>query len=552
MRLECIKYEFDTEDLTDVNFFNPDVTITQLAEVDLYDYLILDSMKDNSYKAPNVSEVNQSYYFEANGVQFDLSGAKDINYMIDFFEITTQSIKYKWLLNQYNENGDLIFCSIISKENIKVPSMEERVINVQSTAYELEFRTWNQERPLFSLTGWNNDFVENFQSRPLPLVLNDIFLNDFLTQIVLDGDIQGWQVAKRGYLYLPLTIFFEGRMDILSGYDSFVYQQLSCFEYLNSLCKSMGWKWFFYLGKLYIKNLYTEQGEIIDIDYNSLGRDGVIETGIENTFMNLKVGNVILDNGNISGGSATTAYFSYGSPQTNLFIGGDRKIVFSKDFYQNLSLPAEKYVLVGTDSSSGFGYARIFPPETNLLQYKDDNLNQYRFNNILLTAVGVEPLSNLTNYSQNTTLIIEVASNTERVMRIDEDNVRYNEDGIDNGNFEANGNDPFVSNTDLQYSGNVGAMLYKYEPTLEKYVTYQWYVRYSQQFIDNFKTYLGSDLLQLFTVKGDGIQYSPLNRYRIINYPPELIPNLEDKILNMQFLSFNQFEQTFELRLVVK
>ena len=549
-RLQCIKYEFDTTDLADVNFFNADVDITQLAEVDLYGYLILDSMKDNSYKAPNVSEVTQSYYFEANGVQFDLSGAKDYEYMIGFFEIMTNEIKYKWILNQFDENGTLIFTSIISKDNVKMPSVEEKIINVQSTAYELEFRSWFQEKKLFSLTGWTPEFSLNgFYGQPLTSVLTQLFGNDFIQQIVLDSDISEWRVAQRGYFYLPITDFVDSQMDILSGYDSFVYQQLSCFEYLNSLCKCMGWKWFFYLGRLYVKNLYAVQGDIIEIDYNSLGRDGVIETGIENTFLNLKIGNVILDNGSLNGGSSSTVYFPYGSPQVNYFVGGGRNIIFSKDFYTNQSLPREKYVLVNTSASSGKGYAGIFPPSTNLLQYKDDNLNQYRFNNILMEDLNVQPLSNLTVYAQNATLKIETACNTERTMRIDMENTRFNGDGIYNGNFEADVNDSFTSNTDFQYNGNVGAMLYKYEPSISKWVSYQWYVKESEQFVNNFSTYLGSDLLQLFTIRGDGIQYSPLNRYRVINYP--YINNLEDKVLSMQFLSFNQFQQSYELKVVV-
>ena len=300
---------------------------------------------------------------------------------------------------------------------------------------------------------------------------------------------------------------------------------------------------------MYVKNLYAVQGDIIEIDYNSLGRNGVIETGIENTFLNLKIGNVILDNGSLNGGSSSTVYFPYGSPQVNYFVGGGRNIIFSKDFYTNQSLPREQYVLVNTSASSGKGYAGIFPPSTNLLQYKDDNLNQYRFNNILMEDLNVQPLSNLTVYAQNTTLKIETACNTERTMRIDMENTRFNGDGIYNGNFESDANDSFTSNTDFQYTGNVGAMLYKYEPSISKWVSYQWYVKESEQFVNNFSTYLGSDLLQLFTIKGDGIQYSPLNRYRIINYP--YINNLDDKVLSMQFLSFNQFQQSYELKVVV-
>lgn len=550
MRLQCIKYEFNTTDLADVNFFNADVDITQLATVDLYDYLILDSMKDNSYKAPNVSEVTQSYYFEANGVQFDLSGAKDYEYMIDFFEIMTNEIKYKWILNQFDENGTLIFTSIISKDNVKMPSVEEKIINVQSTAYELEFRSWFQEKKLFSLTGWTPEFSLNgFYGQPLTSVLTQLFGNDFIQQIVLDSDISEWRVAQRGYFYLPITDFVDSQMDILSGYDSFVYQQLSCFEYLNSLCKCMGWKWFFYLGKLYIKNLYATQGEIIDIDYNSLGRNGVMETGIENTFLNLKIENVILDNGSYEGGSDSLLYYPYGVPQRYYYLGGGRRIIYSKSYYNNLSLPFEKASLANFPEGRK-GYVRNVPPTTNFLKFKDENLGFYRFDNILVQVIGQEPLSNLVTYGETKTLKIEVAVNSERTRRIDRENVRFNGNGIDNGIFDANRDDPFITESDLQFTGNVGAMLYKYNSTLNKYVTYQWYVRYSQQFKDNFSTYLGSDLLQLFTIRGDGIQYSPLNRYRIINYP--YINNLDDKVLSMQFLSFNQFQQSYELKVVVK
>lgn len=548
-RLQCIKYEFDTDTLSEVNFYNSEVDKTILATVDLYDYLILDSMKDNSYKAPNVSEVTQSYYFEANGVQFDLSGAKDNQYMIDFFEIMTQEIKYKWVLNQFNEDGELMFSSIISKDNVKMPSVEDKIISIQSTAYELEFRNWFQEKKLFSLTGWNNAFgVNGFDAQPLPSVLSQLFTSDFLPEIILDDDIAEWEVSKIGYLYLPLTQLFEERLDILSGYDSFVYQQLSCFEYLNSLCKCMGWKWFFYLGKLYIKNLYTVQGDIIEIDYNSLGRDGVIETGIENTFLNLKISSVILDNGSWGGGSESLIYFQWGVPQRNTDVGGTRKVVFSKDFYTNLSLPAEKLLFVPFEDD--YGYARSTPPSTNVMRYKNDDLNRYAFDNFLIQTIAQEPLSNLTTYSKNTTLTIEVACNTDRTMRIDRANVRFNGNGIYNGNYEADANDPFITDSDTQYTGNVGAMLYKYNSDLGKYVTYQWYVRYSQQFVDNFSTYLGSDLLQLFTIRGDGIQYSPLNRYRIINYP--YINGLSSKVLNMQNLSYNQFDNSFELKAIVK
>lgn len=562
MRLRCIKYEFDTDTISSANFYNDEVTHTPIAEVDLYDYLILDSFRDNVYKSPNISEQSQSYYFEANGVQFDVSGAKDGDYLLkDFFEITTQQIKYKWLLHQYNEEGQLIFSSIISKENITVSSIEDRVISIQSTAYELEFKEWFTNQRLFTLGGWNQPFrfsngvpLFKFESKPLNTVLEEILHSSFLPDIILDNDIMAWQVTRHPYFYLDFPDFKDGMADILSGYDNFVHQQLSVFEFLNSLVKSMGWKWFFHLGKLYIKNLYSTQGEIIDIDYEKLGVGGVIETGIENTFLNLKIENVIIDNGHLRGGAGSTIKFPWGSPQQNFDLAGDRKVVFTKDgAHSNLMLTAEKYRLVGSTGSSGYGYATVTPPSSDMLRFKDDQFDMYRFDAIIIEQVNQEPRSFLQTYPQNKTLLLNVACNTERVTRIDEDNVRFisTSGDIYNGQFEISAGEPFGSDEDLEFCGNVGSMLYKFETSLNKFVTYQWYIGGSQRFVDNFSMYLGTDLLQLFRIKGDGIQWNPLNRYRIINYPTDII-NLEEKVFSMQQLSFNQFDNTFELKVIVK
>jgi len=398
LRLRCIKYEFNTDLIAQVNFFNRDVSRTAIAEVDLYDYLILDSLKDNSYKSPNVNEQSQDYYFEANGVSLSVSGAKDYDYLISFFEINTLATNFKWLLHQYNDAGNLIFSSIISKDNVSLSVVEDRDITIQSTAYELEFKEWAMTVKLFSLNNWEEPFtiepgvpLAKFKSLPLISVLEQLFSGGFLTDIIVDNDIAGWLVSKVPYFYVGFPDFYESQMDILSGYDNFVYQQLSRYEYLNSLCKSMGWKWFFYLGKLYIRNLYTTEGDVIEIDYEKLGENGVIETGIENTFLNLKIDTVIIDNGELRGGRDSTIEFVYGGA-SRFGLAGERKVVFSKDLdYTNLMLTSKRYVVAGIPSTSGFGYAGVIPPVSNMLRYKDDQFDMFRFDNIILESLSTEP-----------------------------------------------------------------------------------------------------------------------------------------------------------------
>lgn len=560
MRLRCIKYEFDTQLIAQVNFYNEEVSRTAIAEVDLYDYLILDSFRDNSYKSPNVNEQSQSYYFEANGVSFSVSGAKDNDYLIGFFEINTLSTNYKWLLYQYDDAGGLIFSSIISKDNVSLSIVEDRDIDIQSTAYELEFKEWYSNVKLSSLTGWQSPLfvgtvpLFKFESLSITDILEKLFYSSFLQDILLENNLGLWHAVRYPFFFVGESEFKDNQIDLLSGYDSFVHQQLSCYEYLNSLCKCMGWKWFFYLGKLYIRNLYATTGDIIEIDYEQLGERGVIESGIENTFLNLKIDNVIIDNGNLSGGTDSTINFPWGSPQKNFYLGGDRKVVFSRDLdYPNLMLTQKKYRLVGTTGSSGFGYAGVVPPSSNMLRYKDEEFEMYRFDNIITEQLGQEPRSNLSTFLKGRTLEIKVACNTELVTRIDMHNTRFTSTAGDMywGQYATAAGAPVTSEEDLQFSGNVGSMLYKFNTATNEYVTYQWYINESQEFIDNFSCYLGSDLLQLLRIKGDGIKYNPLNRYKIVNYPPDIL-NIDNKVFAMQELRFNQFENTFELKVIVK
>ena len=136
MRIDCLKYRWDTStDKSDVNFFS-DVDATLVQIVDLFPFLIKDSMSNIEYGFEDIDD-NNSLYFTASNFSFQcISDNQDANNLvnafnlIDFFEVFQVNEYIKWRINVYNDSNTLIYSGVLSKDGIEIDGVSKKILDI--------------------------------------------------------------------------------------------------------------------------------------------------------------------------------------------------------------------------------------------------------------------------------------------------------------------------------------------------------------------------------------------------------------------------------------
>ena len=556
MRIDCLKYRWDTStDKSDVNFFSDEVP-TLVQTVDLFPFLIKDSMSNIEYGFEDIDE-NNSLYFTASNVSFQCISDNQDNLinafnLIDFFEVFEVNEYIRWRINVYNNSNTLIYSGILSKDGISIDGVSKKLLDITVVGEEKETQRYfsnkklvpTEELPLavlpipLNLTGLQFFWLGDVLKRNFPTV-------NFQFERDLTNFIGKYYVANRPYTYSNLiNTTLNGTLHIKTGYKSFYNDNVDRYTWFNSLCLAMGWTWFFYLGELVIRRRSDSDYPTLTIDAN----ESNLKTSVTNNVQQFPVDNVIIADGQYYGDTSETSETAMNYALTFVgpfhYLGGDRAVVFSKDNdYWNYTRPFNSLLF---NSLPGGGYYIRGLLDWTFARREEDNNFLYKTMSLgLQTREVVERQLNFTK--QKTLFINPVVCSTDYGGTLDVTLAR-----TVNSHFYGNGNChsiDYSEETDvnrISYTGNVATSLLMYDTTRDLYLTYEDYTN-TLEFKNNFSKYISSNNQIIFSGDFYGEMSNPLQTIEFTNYA---YANFTGKKFSIQRLNFHPINKTYSLTLI--
>ena len=542
MKLICDKYYFNPNEveLKDVNFFNDD-KVPSWTGVDLYPYLVRNSLEDTDYQFEKIDNADQTLYIESSSKRFRLDDV--IIYqdktLSDFFMIYEDSSRYRWHLTIYDDSNTVIFKGLIYRENVRFPNREKEVMSITAVGYEQEFKDFCANRAMQSLPENLSNMwgLTNFKADYFITMLDANLPDSIITDMEVSYFISLHRVCTNPYFYAPHNSFTNATIAVPTGYHSFMWDGIDFYTYFNSLLLSKGWVWYFYIGKLIIQERAALQFDELVLDYNEVD----IKHDVESLVSEMLVENIIIDCGQFYSNLALlTPHADYG----NQYVGGNRNSVFSETAYDSCH-----------DNTNLLPFWRLlFHPDTNYeIQYTNwktfIRLDESRFNYNFIEYNIFNPHPTITNqrygYDKQKSLFINPVVNSQAYgAGLDINNARKNDEGFyGNGNFY-NVIVPVSGDNDFRYVGNPGMSLIRVAGT-NSVKTYFDDLN-GDNFKQNFKGFLRSNVQVTFKFDIDMLITDPRKIIKIINYPYH---DINDQRFAIRGLSYHEQKETSTLKL---
>lgn len=542
MKLICDKYYFSPNEveLKDVNFFN-DAKEPLWMGVDLYPYLVRNSLEDTDYQFEKIDNADQTLYIESSSKRFRLDDVViyQDKTLSDFFMIYEDSSRYRWHLTIYDDSNTAIFKGLIYRENVRFPNREKEVMNITAVGYEQEFKNFCANRAMQSLPetlkkmwGLTNFNAEYF----IPML--DANLPDSITiDMEVSYFISLHRVCTNPYFFAPHNSFTNSTIAIPTGYNSFFWDGVDFYTYFNSLLLSKGWVWYFYLGKLIIQERADTSYPVLILDYNEVD----IKHDVESLVNEMLVENIIIDCGEFYSNKALlTPNVTYG-PQ---YVGGKRNAVYSETAYDSCH-----------DNTNLLPFWRLLfhPDSIYEIQYTNHKtfirLGENRFNYNFREFHIFNPHPNISDqrlgYGKQKSLFINPVVNSQAYgAGLDINQARTNSLGYyGNGNFY-NVIKPELGDNDFRYIGNPGMSLIRIAGTNSVKTYYD--DLNGDNFKQNFKGFLRSNVQVMFKSYIDLLITDPRKIIKIINYP---YADINDQRFAIRGLSYHEQKETSTLKL---
>lgn len=523
MRLECIKYQWsESTEPEEINFFGATPTI--IATIDLMNYLERHTLSDVEYTFENKTEKDNILYIEASSLRMNcrnLTRGQTIE-LKDFFEVYTSDNLIKWKLNYYDDNNILIYTGIIYKDGIKYPNPKATILNILTVGYEREFKEYYAQKPLVDMQGYGIPVTFDFD--PVGLEVYNLFGSPGIfkqnfpnVNFALTMSIH-YKYLEWGYTYAPSNSMIDiNCFHAKCGYRNFADPGVNRFDFFNSLVLSMGWVWYFYLGKLYIKNRYD-----LTLGINTISANRFISHSVESSLLNR--GDVIV----IEDGQ-------YYDTSSIGILAGRRAVFYSeKSPYYNIQRPMYS-ITYGSNGRynneyGGWTTAKII----------DENEYGMNIQKMTFGAVAPNPYSyplSLENfrYAKNTYLrIAPIINSYDFTNGLDYHNPREHGGGrFGNGNFIRIAN-ASISSAHMLYNGSPANGIIKREGN--KYRNYESYCNTSE-FRNNFKTLLRSSASVNIKVAIKELITNPFQNFQITDY--SYSNNVSGKTFFLNKLGFN-------------
>lgn len=552
MKILCKKYRFNNGlVLKDVNMMSGDQNYTLIETVDLYDFLIDDSLDKIETTIDTVSDNQLSY--EASDVNIKLLNVEEYRsgkILQDFFNIYNSSVYDRFEI-EFTFNSGRKRTFIATNQDISIDNTESRIIKLKAIGLEKEFKEYysNQVIPRIpSELSLPIDPLQNLYSSKLEDVFRNIFFNStsnyFDIQFI---GIDGWHILHNPYFYSPVSKCRKNLFFARTGYLNFVRQGTNLFDFFKSMCLQMGWIFYFDNKTLIIRNRYDiENYPIRTIDYSE-----VEYFNVSNKISDKFGTHVIIDDGEYWDDTTLfkkTYDRNYYDPGVNdLYIGDHRKIVISNTNYTNNQFyPFSSVAYVSANGTYELGYI------ANNLQIsisRNDDDRYFKFDRESYfpnEKFGEDKFT----YSKDETIEVKgavVDRNHAAMIDLNLPRAGAGGENYGNGNFYTGGDsNKQPSGRTFAYSGNVGSCLMQYDPTTDKIMNYDDYIKTSQ-FQNNFKVLLKSKSQLIIELEIFDIIEMPNVRIKLSNYP---YANLDDKIFCIQKIENDYYNNKTKLTIV--
>lgn len=561
MKINCSKYQWDNStDLKDVNLFS-DVQPAAITTIDLFPYLIQDSFQNITYDFSDVDENNNTLYVKASSGSFDVIALSNErtdallnDNLFDFFEMYSVNSFIKWKLEIFNDADELIYSGVIYKDGVEAKQREKSILNIKFIGREKEFKNYFDNQILIGtdqLTAAVLPYevsLAGLKFYTLQEVLKKNFPNvDFAFRYDLTHFTSEYYVADKPYMYSSQILFAGGLVNIRAGYDSFVLMQTDRFAWLNSICLAYGWKWFFYLDKLYISKFIEQNSELLQLDYENI----LLSHDLSSRDREFQIDNVhIADGGYYSSESiediSSRQLLIYSDTEgTYLYLGGNRIMTFSVNEFNNSVSPFGDLIF----QSFPLTYIYNFDFHSTIMKYADWDWS-YRSK---LLSMYPAPFNHYTttdrylNHTKNNTVILNpLVCDIDYGGTLDMSQARNSTSPFyGNGNAYKINHD--VGDNGFWFNGNAGHNLIRYiNSPVVGYQTYEAYCM-SEDFQSNMKKLTSSLSHNVLSLSGKGTYTNPIVNIQILNYPFE---NISSNIYSIDSFSFNPVTQTFEMTII--
>ena len=551
MRIEVTKYDFTGNEDKNINFFTG-ISIPG-DDIDLYDYLQESGMGDISYEFEGVDSENSIYVKCSNVTLTCKNEIYNGTDLIDFFELYLQNKYLKFKANFYDEDDNLFYAGIIQTDGIEISDLRDDLLSITVIGYEKEFKEGFSNVSLLS-----NSTVSHELPPGAPMNLTGL---DFCTVKALINHnfgsilhptsadfLSDYFVSDNPYTYANSSRFEDysaNTFHIKTGYNSFYLDAIDRFAWFDSLCLSMGWVWFFYLGQLIVMERRDNDFDIYNIDYDSL----IIRNSLTNRVEQFQCSNVAITSGE---------YFDSGSITNNLFgysyvglsrvqLTGQQVTMYSNvNDYDNRQRPF--YALSYSAGIGGTGiYSLVTALHHSVRSDSEDNYNYYL--NKYYTIPFSEP--DITKYKfdkKKTITINPYICSKKNAAGFNTANARNNTAPryYGNGNFyNYTLSDSELTEYEGLYTGHAGHSVVTYNSTTGKFQTYEFYAQ-SENFKANFKKFVKTNEDVILEIEIGELITIPLKRIHIDNFPYYDI-SANDFVI--ESLSFNYLDKTTILKI---
>jgi len=532
MRIQVLRYNFAGQEDKNINFFTGVPYPSE--QLDLYDYLLKDGMSEFSYEFEGVDTENSIY---AKCSSINLSCANDIyngTKLSDFFHLYTQNKYIKCKVNFYDEDDILFYSGIIQRDGIEINDLRDDILNITVIGYEKEFKDGYSNVPLDDITNLGIDLppgpymsIRGLYFHTAERLIKYLFGN--IVSIKTGLFLKEYFVAANPYTFAGISRFEDYVSDnfhLKTGYNNFYRDEASKFVWFESLCLSMGWVWYFYLGQLIITERRDNDFDIYNIDYDTK----IIKNSLSNRIDQFQCSNVIIKSGE---------YFStHTQPLFNL--SGTDTLYSNTNSYTNITRPYRRLLFDGNNGYSLVGTNHIY--RTNGMQ------DEWRYNYTLNKYSGFPNPSygNANSYDVKKSVIISPYIVTkDSAGGIDTENARTN-----TGAYYGNGNFYYEDSRQdtagkILYTGHAGHSVVRYNSETGKLQTYEFYSQ-SENFKANFKKFVKVDKDIILEIEVAELITNPLQRIHISNFPYR---DFSARNFVIELLSFNYFKKTTTLKI---
>lgn len=537
------------------NFFQTDSDYfpTYESQIDLYDYLVMDSLSDIEYTFDEFSFELDKIVKESSSVSLKLNNLKEVPTGVNlstWFSIYSDNKQFYKYTITIKYNGTIKYFGVLYNEGIKFNNRIKEVIDIDVKGFESEFKDYYSNKRLSEIT--------YFALSPSGIITTRDFKFAYLSE-VLDKNIQsnwfwyGWyfdvanydnaqdyyMVSKIGYMFAPAAFGYwnKGSLYFPCGYDDFYNQGVNFFTYFDSLCNSMGWVWYFDFvvsgtearPRLRIKKRSQIYASSLSLNFSkSMGHS------INSANMDIKADVIMMGGGGVTFDDEVFPY-----NLENL-----AKILITRDkTFTNYFSPFEPQGFTFFDSGVKF--------------YSFNTYENYRITTLItdeLISFKIGKSSTEFDYldfDRNNILEIPLIENNSYKTRINTSDVRNNDAGYWNGITNANALG--TSGTDMLYWGNPGGMILikKMYGAIISYVTYPEYI-HTTNFRENFYKYLRGKEAFILEVDVNQLITDPAQSIYITGYDSDNATNnllVNNKYYSILSLSYNLKTETSKLKL---